>query len=346
MNSEADNRLVWDRLKAGHYEVWYSTFNHRSSGTGFWIRYTLESPLPGHGDPCCQLWFAFFDAARPGRNLAINRKFPLREFSSEDSPFGVQLGESTLAQNRMKGSLAGDTHAVSWNLTYQPALFTHYHLPAPLYRTHFADTKVLSPNLIMHLFGEVTVDGETYDFEGEPGCQTHLWGRKHAHAWAWSHCNTFREDPTACLETLSIKLHRLGIVMPTMTLLSLYLGSEVYHLQEFPNIPFNRGKWETGLYRFSGVGRRIKIVGEMRCRPEDLVQATYHDPDGELSFCHNTEVADASLTFWIRRGLNAPFKKVGRLTSRRTAHFEYAGRSPDGHVLKKHVTLPPGPING
>ena len=97
---------------------------------------------------------------------------------------------------------------------------------------------------------------------------------------------------------------------------------------------------ETGLFRFSGVGRRIKIEGEMRCRPEDMVQAVYEDPDGEAVFCHNTEVADASLTFWIRRSLGAPFKKIGRLTSRGTGHFEYASRLPDGHITRRHITVP------
>jgi hypothetical protein len=340
MDTEKDNIMVWDQRNPGHYEVWFSTFNHRRTGTGFWIRYTLESPCAGKGEPYCQLWFAFFDAQRPERNFAINRKISIADLRAETHPFAIHVGESFLKHNEMKGQIEGDNHQASWSLTYAPTLFTHHHLPGPIYKAGFADTKVLSPNIMINLSGQITVDGEVLTFDGDPGCQTHLWGRKHAHAWAWSHCNSFREDATACLETLSVKLKRFGLVTPTLNLISLYLGSEVYHLRDLGNIPFNRGSWETGLYRFSALGHRIKIEGEMRCRPEDLIQTCYHDPDGEASFCHNTEVADASLTFWIRRAIGAPFKKVGRLTSRGTAHFEYAGRSPDGHVARRHVTVP------
>jgi hypothetical protein len=186
----------------------------------------------------------------------------------------------------------------------------------------------------------VTVDGQRYTLDGAPGCQTHLWGRKHAHAHVWAHCNAFREDPTACFEAITVRLKRLGLVTPPMTFFSLYLGSEVYHFRQFRSLLRTRGHWETGLYRVSGVGRRVKVEGEMRCRPEDLIQAQYADPDGENTFCHNTEVASASFTVWTRRSVGSPFKRLVRLTSPAAAHFEYVVRVPDGRVPRRHVTLP------
>ena len=340
MSTEIDNRMVWDQQQPGHYEVWYSTFNHRPSGTGFWIRYTLESPLSGHGEPYAQLWFAFFDSKQPEHNFAINRRFPADQLTAEKDPFCLNIGDAVLRHGELRGAMQGDTHEVRWDLAFRPCLFTHHHLPELIYNTKFADTKVLSPNLIIHINGKITVDGREFELDAEPGCQTHLWGRKHAHAWAWGHCSAFREDPTACLELLSVKLKRLGLVTPTMTLLSLYLGSEVYHFNQFRVMPFTSGRWETGLYSFRATGRRVKIEGEMRCRPEDLIRAPYVDPDGEPSFCHNSEVADASLTVWTRRSSRSSFRKLCRLSARQTAHFEYAARSPDGHVTRQHVTVP------
>jgi hypothetical protein len=340
MSTEADNAMVWDGQRGGHYEVWFATFNHRLTGTGYWIRYTLESPLEGQGEPHAILWFAFFDGKRPDRNWAIHRKLPIAELSAEPSPFKLAIGDdAVLRQDAMRGSIAGDAHSASWELAYTPCNFTHRHLPDLVYPRSFADTKVVSPNLIINLHGTVTVDGETHTFEGDPGCQSHLWGRKHAHAWAWSHCNTFREDPTACVETLSVRLRRGGLVLPTLSFVSLYLGSDVYHFRRFQDLPFTRGRWETGLYRFSAVRGRVKVEGELRCRPEDLIKTLYSDPDGEPSFCHNTEVADCALTLSMRRSLLAPFKRVHRLTSRGAAHFEYAARTPDGHVTRRHVSV-------
>jgi hypothetical protein len=340
MISEADNVMVWDGKRPGHYEVWYATFNHRPTSTGFWIRYTLESPLVGHGAPHATLWFAFFDARNPERNWAIHRPHPIGELVAEASPFQLAIGsDAVLRHDGMRGVLNGDAHSASWELAYTPCNFTHRHLPDLVYPRGFADTKVLSPNLIINLHGTVVVDGAIYTFDGDPGCQSHLWGRKHAHAWAWSHCNAFREDPTVCLETLSVRLRRGGLVLPTLSFVSLYLGSEVHHFRRVQDLPFTRASWETGLYHFTATNRRVKIEGELRCRPEDLVKTPYSDPDGEASFCHNTEVADCALTFSMRRSLASPFKRVHRLTSRGSAHFEYAARVPDGHVSKRHVGL-------
>jgi hypothetical protein len=331
--------MVWDRRRAGHYEVWYATFTDPGSRRGFWIRYTIDSPFPGHGDATCRVWFASFDPDDPGRNVAINRAYPLTLLQTSNDPFTIRMGDNVLGHGMLRGELTGDAHLVAWDLAFRPSIFTHRHLPRAIYRTDFADTKVLSPNLMVNINGRVAVDDREYVLEAAPGCQTHLWGRKHAHAWAWSHCNAFREDPTACVETLTVRLKRLGVVSPPLTFLSLYLGSDVYHFRRFIDLARTRGRWETGLYRFSGVGRHIKIEGEMRCRPEDLVRAQYVDPDGDPSFCHNTEIGDASLTVWTRRALAAPFIRLCRLTSRGTAHFEYAGRIPDGQVLRKHTPI-------
>ena len=87
--SEADNVRVWDGHKRGHYEVWYVTFNHRESNTGYWIRYALESPEAGRGDPYAQLWFAHFDARDPERTFAQVGQHLLYHYIVPNVPQGV-----------------------------------------------------------------------------------------------------------------------------------------------------------------------------------------------------------------------------------------------------------------
>ena len=36
--SDAANTRRWDGRTGGRYEVWYATFNHGPTGTGYWIR--------------------------------------------------------------------------------------------------------------------------------------------------------------------------------------------------------------------------------------------------------------------------------------------------------------------
>ena len=65
-------------------------------------------------------------------------------------------------------------------------------------RGGLGETTVYRPNILVPVSGTITVDGETVQLAGEPGGQTHLWGRKHAYAWAWGRCTLPTTGPTRC----------------------------------------------------------------------------------------------------------------------------------------------------
>jgi len=351
--NQADNARVWDGARAGHYEVWYLTLNHRPSRTGFWIRYTLESPRSGHGEPYAQLWFAAFDAASPARTVALNRRFPIGEMICQDDPFQVAIGGARLRHDGVRGRISGDGHEASWDLAWAPDARTHLLLPRVMYRRGgVGDTTVMSPNLDVAFRGTITVDGRRFELAGEPGCQTHLWGRKHAHAWAWGHCNAFTGRPGVVLETLTAQLEKRGRVLPPLTVLTLRAGGREYRFTEFSDVPFARGGWTIGgapdrlrppgdgdrrLYWFRAMGARHKIEGAFHCRADDMVVAPYVDPDGEPSFCSNTEVASLGLTLY-ERGLFG-WRERERLVAEQSAHFELGSRERDAGVVKDHVAL-------
>src|SRR6185503_14773833 len=102
----------------------------------------------------------------------------------------------------------GDGHSAEWDLSWIPSESAHLHLPDAAYLGHWADTQVLAPNLNVAARGRITVDGERYELDGAPLGQTHLWGKKHAYSWAWSHCNAFEGDRGAALESLTVRLRR------------------------------------------------------------------------------------------------------------------------------------------
>ncbi|MEM9489323.1 MAG: tocopherol cyclase family protein [Myxococcota bacterium] len=354
--SERDNRCRWTG-QPGHYEVWYLTCNRGPDDTGYWIRYTLEAPLDGHGEPYAQLWFARFDAKSPERNLAVNQVFPITAWNTSAEPFAVTIGPGQLTNGSARGRIvgaaspgtpggpdagsgAGPNHEVSWDLRWTPALWTHHHLPGLMYRrAGLSETTVLSPNLDVDISGTITCDGETVELRGEPGGQTHLWGRKHAHAWAWGHCNNFAGRRSAALETLSVQLKRLGRELPRLTIFTLYLDGEIYRFTEFHHTLLTRARWSTGRYSFAAYSPTVRILGEFRCRPEDMVVAPYVDPDGAPSYCANTEVGDLDITVHKRRGILSRWSEFARLTAPRRGHFEIGGRERDPRVAADHLTV-------
>ena len=334
--SAPDNVRRWDGERRGHYEVWYVTFNHVASQTGYWIRYTLESPLDG--EPYAQLWFAQFDARDPKRTFGINRKFPIASMKAQADPFCVAIAGNQLGHDRARGAIAGDGHDVRWDLRWTPAPRARRHLPDVMYaRGGLGETTVLSPNHDVALVGSLTVDGRTITLDGDPGGQTHLWGKKHAHAWAWGHCNGFDDHPGAAFEALTVRLHRRGVTLPPLTILSLTLDGEDLSFNQFRHTPMNRGEMGTGFYRFSAWKPTVRLEGEFSARPEDMVVAHYHDPDGEPSYCSNTEIGDLRITVFRRAG--ARWREAARLVAPRRGHFEVGSRERDPAVAKDHVTV-------
>lgn len=338
--TEPDNARRWDGERRGHYEVWYVTLNHRESNTGYWLRYTMESPIDGCGTPYAQLWFGHFHRDDPSKTFAINKKFPIDTMVASDKPFSIEIGDAELTHHSARGALAGDGHEVSWDIRWLPAATTHRQLPKLMYGGGGrGGTTVLSPNLDIPIRGTITVDGTAHELVGDPGGQTHLWGKKHAHAWAWGHCNAFEGRRGAAFESLTVRLKRRGRVLPAMTILALYLDGEVYRWSEFQHTLLTRGDYGTARYAFRARRGRVKIEGEFTCRPEDMVVAPYEDPDGEASYCSNTEVADLRITVWKRVGFLGRWREHARLVAPGTGHFEVGGRTRDPAIHKDHVTV-------
>ncbi len=331
--------MRWDG-RPGHYEVWYLTLNDRATRTGFWIRYTMEAPAAGEAH--AELWFAFFDRADARKSFALRRRTPIAAFVETRDPWRLALGDASLTHGAAAGAIEGAGHAARWELAFQPGAETFRHLPDALYRSPLAQTKVLSPSLQARFRGRIVVDGRTIelggDLGGEPGCQTHLWGRKHAHAWAWAHCGAFREDEGAVVEAVTARLRRGPVVLPPLTVLYVRAGGEEHHFRSLWQAPLLRGAWETGRYRVSARTARARVEAEFTCRPEDLVRADYRDPDGEPSFCMNSEVADARLVILRRDGFR--WREVVHLTAPGLGHFEYAAREADPHVERAFASVP------
>jgi hypothetical protein len=81
------------------------------------------------------------------------------------------------------------------------------------------------------------------------------------------------------------------------------------------------------------------VEGEFSCRPEDMLMTEYEDPDGEPTFCANTEIADLRVTVFRKSGPLARWREAALLVAPRTAHFEVASRQRDPAIGKLHTRL-------
>jgi len=330
----ADNLCRWDGVSAPRYEVWFLTLNHRASQRGFWFRYTLESPTDSTDGPKpgASVWAAAFFREAPDLNLGIKRNYSIDQFSFDGrEDFNLTIGETLFSSSRAKGRIENEEHSIEWDLTYLPCETTYHHLTQTLVRLARPSSFVCSPNLNTRFRGTISVDGKKLILEDEPGCQSHLWGRKHVDEWVWLHSNAFEKYPGTVFEGLAARPRRAGQMLPPLQ--SLYLRHEGEE-HRFVRLRFAE-QWKCrlgmGYWSFSAMNTRVRIEGAAQCRLRDMIQAQYHDPDGEPLYCVNSEVANLRIRLF-RRVHGTRFRHVETIKAYATAHIEHASRIRDEGV--------------
>jgi hypothetical protein len=323
------NALRWDGAP-GHYEVYYLTLTDPATGVGIWIRYTMVAPLPETGEQgSCSLWFIVTDA-RPGHPGAFARKasFPIEQLVAESEPFSLRIADATLTDSGMEGGFED----VSWELAWEPGR-AYEHVHPLLRRAGVANTILVLPHADVAINGTISFAGEQLLLSGVRGGQAHLWGSKHASSWAWAHCNDFSTlDGQLAADTfvdgVSVIVPRFGREVGPSTPLVGRIDGEDFHATSPVRVLANGSRFALTGWSFEAVAGARKLVGEVDAAREQLAGVTYHDPDGELVYCYNTESATMRLHVYERA------RRVGGWAHKRTlvapgrAHFEYAQRTP------------------
>lgn len=316
----SENMMVWDRATAPFMEVWYATITHRRLRSGLWLRYTISSPRDG--EPSCALWASYFDPAGT-RSFAARNDFSidlLGHVPGRDDGALVRIGDAWLSETHLEGRVESEGRSLAWSLDLEPADRCHQHLP-PLLRGRAARrfSTLCSPNLSVPFSGTVHLDGEAIPYEGEPGGQTHRWGRRHSHSWAWAHCSVWDDGSDAVFEAVAAKA---APWLPALSFPYLRFGGEELRFSAFRA----RGSYELPTWTFTATSPRWRIAGAARLAPERSVQVRYSDPDGGTRHCVNSEIADLSIEVHERH--DAGWSHAATLASSGGAHFELGGTEP------------------
>lgn len=325
----ADNLCHWNGQSAGHYEAWFLTLNHCAAKRGFWFRYAIEIPLESRKlrEPRAELWATAFDRAAPERNFCLKSSAEINRFAFTGAEqFSLKIGDAVFAPSRATGRVADAEHALAWDLSFTPNQTTYQHIPGKLNLLARPVSHVCSPNLDVRFSGTIIEDGREIILEDEPGCQSHLWGRKRVDEWIWVHSNAFEKYPDTVFEGLAARQRRAGRqLLPVNSLFLRHRGEE----HRFIRLRFAE-QWQQnhgiGYWSFSAMNTRIYIEGAAQCRLRDMLQVEYVDPDGEPLYCLNSEVANLKIRIF-RRTHGLRWRHIETIHSHATTHLEHAART-------------------
>jgi len=333
--NSSDNVCRWDGKTSGHYEVWFLTLNHRKSRRGFWFRYTLDSPVVRihhqHPAPVLELWAGYFDRNNCSSNFLITQKLQGPFSFDERSGVAFQCGGAELSGTGSRGIVESGGHRISWSLEFDPNPVTYHHAGSRIARLVKTSSFVCSPNIDVKFTGTILVDGEEIRLENEPGCQAHLWRRKHVDEWVWAHSNAFEKSPGTVFEGLAARPLAAGRMMPPIySLLLRHRGEEHRFFRLRFADPWQR-RLGIGYWAFSATNPNLHIEGVAQCRMKDMLQVEYRDPDGEPVYCTNSEVANLKIRLF-RRVHTIRWRHVETISAFASAHLEHACRRTDPQV--------------
>ncbi len=324
------NALRWDG-QPGHYEVYYLTVTEPESGVGAWIRYTMVAPLPSTGQPAtASLWFLAMDP-RPERRPTIGRKetVSIDRLDSVGEPFELTIDGARLHD----GGMSGAFDDVAWDLRWAPTDHGYEHVHPMLQRLGVAKTVLVLPHADLVIDGTISIGEEQLQLRGARGGQAHLWGSKHASSWAWVHCNDFTHAdgspaPGAFVDGVSVFVPRFGRDVGPNTPVVARIDGRDFTSTSPLRVLRNDSTFALTGWRFEAVDGDRKLIGEVDAERDQLAGVTYHDPDGDLAYCYNSETASMRLHVFERAHQVGGWKHLSTLFAPGRTHFEYAQRTP------------------
>jgi hypothetical protein len=328
--AHASNALRWQG-EPGHYEVYYLTATERETGLGIWIRYTMVAPAERSGEPpTCALWFSAMDPqADLHSTLARKATFAIDQMRASVEPFELRIGDALLTDERMLGAFDD----VEWDLRWQPAERSYEHVHPALQRLGVAKTVLVLPHADVAIDGTVTIAGRRLELSGTRGAQAHLWGSKHAGAWVWAHCNDLHTVdgepvPDTFIDGVSVIVPRFGRELGPNTPIVGRLHDSDFISTSPTRVIANQSRFALTGWRFEAYDGPRKLVGEVDARRDQLVGVTYHDPDGELAYCYNSETSTMRLHVYERARQVGGWRLRETFVAHGRAHYEYGQRTP------------------
>jgi hypothetical protein len=229
--------------------------------------------------------------------------------------------------------MSGRFEDVAWDLRWAAQDKGYEHVRPVLRRLRLAKTVLTLPQADVSIDGTISFAGERLELSGAPGGQAHLWGSKHASRWAWVHCSDLRTsdgEPAddAFVDGVSVFVPRFGRELGPNTPVVGRIGGSDFCATSPLRVLTNGSTFALTGWRFEAVQGRRKLVGEVHADRDQLAGVTYHDPDGELAYCYNSETATLRLRVYERGARSRGWSERQMLVAPGRAHFEYAQRTP------------------
>ena len=312
--------------KGGHSESYFLKLNDPTGRRALWLKATILKKLDA--GPVAEVWAIAFD--REGEHIGVKEVMPFTDASFSREAFDVRAGRVRFRDGRVEGAVSMDGHEVEWELDFTtdaPPL-----VPFPSERM-YADSmpywKFVSPHPDSRFQGKYRVDGQDVVVDGWHGMQGHNWGKRHTEFYAWGHCNQWDDADELVFEGASGQ-PKIGPVMaPMVSMFFVYHRGVRYSFNEPKYLLKTKADVTLRRWEFSAENDLARVEGAIHASTDDFVGLRYENPDGKMTYCLNSKIADARIRFAVEG--RPPIEATTRAMA-----FE-VGTKDRGHGVRLHA---------
>jgi len=289
--------LRFDPASNGHVESYFLKINDPKGERALWVKATILARSSMVAEPVAESWAIAFERGKPP--IARKSTVPFSRARFSRGAIDLELPSLSMTSSRVIGKHEG----LSFDLGIEDRSAPLFHYMPRFYEGRFPSSKLMSPMPNLVARGEARVGKETWKIDGWRGLLGHNWGRGHAFAYAWGHCNVWDEDVDLVFEGTSGRVRVGPVLIPTTTVLVVRLNGETHSLNHVSELARNKGSMTFRRWRFSARGPTLSVSGELFTETEDMVGLHYENPDGTMTYCLNSKLASARLSLEPRGSL-------------------------------------------
>ena len=281
----------------GHVESWFLKANDPRSRRALWLKWTIWASDRAPAQAIAEAWAVAFGTGHGHVATKVSVPYERARFAQET--MGATVDGATLSPRAARGKVESGGRVIDYDLT-----LSSLQAPLGLYPARFMYTgpipsqKTFTPIPDARVSGRVVVDGEAWELSAWPGMVGHNWGR-HTESYVWAHCNAWDDGDDVVLEAVSGRLRLGGVLLPMRTGLVVRHHGTTYAMSDLRSLARNEAQASARRWRFSGVGARVTIEGEMWAETDDFVGLFYTNPDGVTLHCLNSKIAHAHVTLTL-----------------------------------------------
>ncbi len=302
--TEADPNAFRFRDQHGHVESYFLRLNHPTRPLALWLKATVFAPLEGAA--VAETWLIWFDGEK-NETLAHRDTQPLETARFEPGDGGVDVHAGTFdlrlaPRGHARGSVDDAKGKVRFDLSFS-ADESKVAEPLSLFRWRalregpLPRLKFNTPSPWLHFQGVVELPWAKVKVDGWDGMQGHNWGTEHPPEYAWGQCvfPGTAGAPATMVEAGTGRVKLAGRDSPRLSLMTVRRGERVFRFDRLldtwnQSVTVTPNRWTVRLWGKDGEAR-LRMDG--RGRP--MACLGYRSPNGRVSYCFNTKLADVLL---------------------------------------------------